>query len=43
MPYAPSVINERFNDYFGHQGKSQYMQLTQKVTKKFLKIAPLGD
>ena len=40
MPYAPSVINERFNDYFGHQGKSQYMQLTQKVTKKFLKIAP---
>ena len=40
MPYAPSILIEYFNDYFGNQGKSQYMQLTQRVTKKFLKIAP---
>lgn len=40
MPYAPSIILEKFKDYFGNQEKSQYMQLTQEVNKQFSKIAP---
>ena len=40
MPFAPSIIEEKFKDWFGSQKPSYYMQVALNVKIKFKKLIP---
>ena len=39
-PFAPSIIEEEFENYFGHTKPSDYMIIAYKIKKEFLKKFP---
>ena len=39
-PFAPSVIEEKFEKYFGHTKPAEYMIIAYKIKEEFFKIFP---
>ena len=42
MPFAPAIIEEKYEDYFENKGKSLYMQTSPLASRYFKNLARAG-